>query len=58
MSEKLLGDYVEDAAKALRLDKIRNEYERLTKQKCNCNGRKARLNQLHLQFRALTGSDL
>ena len=56
--KKLLGDAVEDIAKALRIDKIRDEYERLTKKKCNCGGRKARLNQLHLQFRALTGSDL
>lgn len=58
MSEKLLGDHIEDIAKALKIDKIRDEYERLTKQKCNCGGRKTRLNQLHLQFRALTGSEL
>lgn len=55
---KLLGDHVEDLAKKLKIDKIRDEYERLTKKKCNCGGRKERLNQLHLQFRALTGSDL
>lgn len=56
--EKLLGDMVEDLAKKLKIDKIRDEYERLFNTKCNCASRKRRLNELHRQFRALTGRSL
>lgn len=55
--EKLLGDIIEDVAKKLKIDKLRDELERLTGLNCNCNNRKERLNQIHRQLKVLIGSE-
>ena len=53
MSEKLLGDHIEDVAKAWKIDQLVKHIERLTKQNCGCGNRKEKLNALHLQLRDL-----
>lgn len=49
--EKLLGDYVEDIAKRLHLDKAAKRLEQVTKKPCNCSQRKVNLNELHKRLR-------
>ena len=55
--EKLLGDHVEDLAKKLQIDKVVARIEQLTKQKCNCGNRKAKLNAMHVKFKQMTGQE-
>ena len=57
MTEKLLGDMVEDLAKKLKLDRLAILIEKTTGEKCNCASRRDRLNALHRQWKDLTGQD-
>ncbi len=49
--QKLLGDYIEDIAAKTQIKKMVNELSRLTNTKCNCKGRKHRLNNMHLKLK-------
>ena len=55
VEEKLLGDVVEDVAKKLNIDRLRDSIERLTRKQCNCGKRKEQLNNLHRQLKKLIG---
>ena len=57
MSQKLLGDHIEDVAKKLKLDRLMLLIEKTTGEKCNCASRRDRLNALHQQWKDLTGKD-
>lgn len=48
--QEYLGDKAEKAIKKIGGDKVSKQYERITKRKCNCGGRKRKLNQLHKSY--------
>ena len=52
---KLLGDHIEDAIKATKIDLLQKAIAKMLKHKCNCEGRKQKLNELHKKLKELLG---
>jgi hypothetical protein len=48
--KKLLGDRIEQVLHAVRADKVAAAVSKLTNTPCNCNQRKDRINELHLEL--------
>ena len=51
MSERLLGDIVEEQLKKVHADKIAAAVSKVTKKPCGCGKRKEALNELHQRIK-------